>query len=58
MIHFHLLKLIFQGIVIETRRKIGKFLLKMHEYKTFFQLYSDVEDQTLENSSIKKVIYT
>ena len=54
IIHFHLLQLIFQEIVNETRRKIRKVLLKMNECKNFFQLYSNVEYQTLENSSIKK----
>ena len=55
IIHFHLLQLIFQEIVIATKRKIGNCFVKTAWVQDFFQLYYDVEDQTLENSSIKKI---
>ena len=52
MIHLHFLQLINKIIIMETRR--NKYFVKKALVQFFFQSYSNVEYQTLENSSIKK----
>ena len=53
MIHLNFLQLINKIIIMETKRK-EIFCKKCRSTIFFFQSYSNVEYQTLENSSIKK----